>query len=477
MTFISKVLILTYTLLIFSFHSYGVVSQVVFSDEIVPNWNPVTNFTVTRDATIEETLHLISNYGFATAYPTIFGVAATPTQSNKSSLTKAMDIARGGSPFGNTDVLIRKADFDMASRFDALVSDGTLINSTGSTAEPTTNKQALEDELNNDDKFQQALSKALTRHYPASAWYYYNDPTCFYDCQQTEYFYWGLSSLLGHHTNMQFNALSEWELHTPQLVRAVDTQLYEIMTTPSPDITMPTRLPDKDYDPTQYVTTTHLSSGTNFVTPTINSNLIVVSPNATITNLVSAINPRSPSSYNRLLNVFGVNILGHEAVSTENFLHVAAVTAQWLDNNEDGIPDNLDVVYQLKIATATMGIGVEEAGNTYTSASDFGIKSPQIINGPNPFNPAIGQDTRFQYMLNENADVEMHIYSLSGTKVYETSIQRGNRGGNKGFNSAITWDGRNKHGNVVANGVYVAYVKFTSIRGTVFSKCKVVIYK
>ena len=83
------------------------------------------------DASLEEVLHLITDYGYSKVYPEAFS-----TQSN-SYLTDAMDIARGG-------------------------------------------------------KFDQVPDS-----YPQNAWYTYYDSSCNYSCQAVEYFYWGLTSILG----------------------------------------------------------------------------------------------------------------------------------------------------------------------------------------------------------------------------------------------------------------------------------------
>ena len=83
------------------------------------------------DASLEEVLHLITDYGYAKVYPTAFSVNTT------SLLTEAMDIARGGN-------------------------------------------------------FQ-----TIPSSYPAGAWYTYYDETSDYATQATEYFYWGLTSILG----------------------------------------------------------------------------------------------------------------------------------------------------------------------------------------------------------------------------------------------------------------------------------------
>ena len=61
-------------------------SQLLYDFEIHPQGSSAGNF----DATLEEVLHLISDYGYAHAYPSAFGVKSG------SLLTQYMDQARGG---------------------------------------------------------------------------------------------------------------------------------------------------------------------------------------------------------------------------------------------------------------------------------------------------------------------------------------------------------------------------------------------
>ncbi len=60
--------------------------QTLFDQDIVPNGASFGEF----DATLEEVLHLISQFGYANAYPEAFG------EDPGSLLTDAMDVARGG---------------------------------------------------------------------------------------------------------------------------------------------------------------------------------------------------------------------------------------------------------------------------------------------------------------------------------------------------------------------------------------------
>ena len=82
------------------------------------------------DASLEEILHLITDKGYSTAYPDIFG----PNKGTK--IANLMDKARGG------------------------------------------------------------YFKNVPDKYPDSAWYTYEDDSCEYDCQITEYLYWGIITIL-----------------------------------------------------------------------------------------------------------------------------------------------------------------------------------------------------------------------------------------------------------------------------------------
>lgn len=98
----------------------------------------------------------------------------------------------------------------------------------------------------------------------------------------------------------------------------------------------------------------------------------------------------------------------------------------------------------------------------------FEINLPQSIipvefaasfkNYPNPFNPEF-EPTEFRYNLPTDSDVDIHIYTATGEKVRELHFDAGGHGGQAGLNAGIYWDGRNGEGDMVLNGVYVAYVE------------------
>jgi len=83
--------------------------------------------------------------------------------------------------------------------------------------------------------------------YPEGAWYSYNDKTCDYSCQVTEYFYWSLTSLLGAQDFPgRFDEIShEWKANTPGLVESMDSAAFSILT--NPQYSLPAILPDGTY--------------------------------------------------------------------------------------------------------------------------------------------------------------------------------------------------------------------------------------
>lgn len=81
--------------------------------------------------------------------------------------------------------------------------------------------------------------------YPENAWYSYDDATCTYDCQATEYFYWAMTSILGAQENRLNEIGHEWKLNTKDLVESTDNAIYSLLT--DEQYKLPTVLPDGTY--------------------------------------------------------------------------------------------------------------------------------------------------------------------------------------------------------------------------------------
>jgi len=167
----------------------NVAIQTQFQSETNPHCSGETssaNANGCRDATLEEVLHLISNYGYEVVYPELYGSGVN----SGSLLTEAMDVARGG-------------------KF---------------TVVPTS--------------------------YPEDAWYHYDDVTCDYACMATEYFYWAMTSILNAqyvYDNGVCWANVEWRPCTLEAVRDTDTRVYDLLYA-NPQSVLPTVIPDGNYD-------------------------------------------------------------------------------------------------------------------------------------------------------------------------------------------------------------------------------------
>ncbi|WP_430815625.1 hypothetical protein [Carboxylicivirga sp. RSCT41] len=86
---------------------------------------------------------------------------------------------------------------------------------------------------------------SIPNTYPENAWYSYDDATCEYDCQVTEYFYWAMSSILGAQATRLEEIGHEWKLNTPQKVKDTDKAVYELLTNAT--YQLPSVLPDGSY--------------------------------------------------------------------------------------------------------------------------------------------------------------------------------------------------------------------------------------
>ena len=169
----------------------------LFADEVPPNEGP--------DASLEEILHLITQAGYARAYPDAFG------EEKGSEIANYMDVARGG----------HFAEGDPSDCED----DPDENWATGQCAIPPNGV------------------------YPDDAWYTYTDTTCSYDCMITEYTYWAITSVLGAQVNRCDDIADEWVLCTASQVESRDNGVYRLLGDTS--FGLPTRIPKGDYDYTK----------------------------------------------------------------------------------------------------------------------------------------------------------------------------------------------------------------------------------
>jgi hypothetical protein len=97
------------------------------------------------------------------------------------------------------------------------------------------------------DKARGARFMKVPEQYPDDAWFTYDDETCDYDCMNSEYIYWVLTSILGaqDYPGRLQQIEREWRLNTREKVKEGDPDAYALFT--DPKYKFPTVLPDGDY--------------------------------------------------------------------------------------------------------------------------------------------------------------------------------------------------------------------------------------
>lgn len=88
-------------------------------------------------------------------------------------------------------------------------------------------------------------------------------------------------------------------------------------------------------------------------------------------------------------------------------------------------------------------------------ASNDGLSVYNVLNWPNPFNDR----TNLTFLVNGEGDFELLVYTVGGTLVRDfrgTAVQ--------GYNG-VEWDGKDRAGRSIANGVYLYKVKVRDFRG------------
>ncbi len=86
---------------------------------------------------------------------------------------------------------------------------------------------------------------SIPNNYPNHAWYTYDDKTCDYSCQVTEYTYWALTTILGAQEYRESEIGQEWKLYTKATLEQKDEAAYQLFT--NTQYQFPTILPDGTY--------------------------------------------------------------------------------------------------------------------------------------------------------------------------------------------------------------------------------------
>ncbi|MFL2651090.1 MAG: hypothetical protein ACJ0HE_02775 [Anaerolineales bacterium] len=255
----------------------------------------------TWDTNLEEVWHVISN-GWYESYPDYFGVS----ERIPSMLTDAMDVARGG-------------------------------------------------------KF-----ISIPERYPENAWYTYDDESCQYDCMAAEYFYWvlmaNLDALDPAFTDKCESSEDEWYVCTQAQLAQVDPLAHSLLN--DYDFALPTTIPDGNYLPSanyldkdiiednqidkEDVDTVVTSSKADWHTPDME--IITEHPEISCLNDV----------FGTFIDVFGVYVIAPSNIPIEFVLHTANVLAEYIDNDEDGMPDDQAVLARMIDSNLVMPVWTEE---------------------------------------------------------------------------------------------------------------------
>ena len=97
------------------------------------------------------------------------------------------------------------------------------------------------------DKMRGGQFLGVPDHYPEGALYTYDDETCVYQCQATEYLYWALTSLLGGQAvpGRLEEIGQEWRLNTAEKLENGDPDVHALLT--DPQYKLARALPDGIY--------------------------------------------------------------------------------------------------------------------------------------------------------------------------------------------------------------------------------------
>ncbi len=112
----------------------------------------------------------------------------------------------------------------------------------------------------------------------------------------------------------------------------------------------------------------------------------------------------------------------------------------------------------------------DEQGNKLTDSQDLISKPFTLVstnpeeafgNFPNPFGRQYAY-TNIAFLLEENADVEIRIFTLTGELVWSKKLSGLQRGF---YDRLVRWDGKNERGERVLNGVYLCTIDIKPLSG------------
>ena len=102
------------------------------------------------------------------------------------------------------------------------------------------------------------FANSIPDSYPSGAWYTYNDETCNYICQASEYFYWALTTKLGlqEYSGRSDEFADEWKVTSSSDFASTDSEMNAILSKSGAysaySYDIPDASPDTSYTPTSF---------------------------------------------------------------------------------------------------------------------------------------------------------------------------------------------------------------------------------
>jgi hypothetical protein len=132
-----------------------------------------------------------------------------------------------------------------------------------------------------------------------------------------------------------------------------------------------------------------------------------------------------------------------------------------LSNSGLVIPDSGSI--EITISAADTTGNISSLSSSFTQSKTLMVidaeqRKDRFLTYPNPFNPS-QEACVFSYQLSNDAEITLSIYSLSMKEVQKWTLPTSY--GFAGYHE-YSWDGRDKGGNILPNGVYLAVMAVSS---------------
>ena len=183
--------------------------------------------------------------------------------------------------------------------------------------------------------------------------------------------------------------------------------------------------------------------------------------------------------YLRLSDPLGINLtgeVGHEILITDLVTTVESdITHLFLYDENSITTGKISLGDLIKNKEVEIQVKAWDNANNPSELTiklyitdDQGLRLFNVFNFPNPF----ALETQFSFEISSTAEVSVDIFTLGGRMVCQISPQTVTAGYN-----FINWDGRDKYGDILANGVYLYRIKAKNGNESISSIGKIAKYQ